>query len=128
MLRYSLTEQQMAQFLDKARLYQYLPTNQKSLYLEFLYTDTKLNWVARDYYTDADFGREFNGDISLWKLYNLLTLANKISYIDLLLPRAANASSFVDELAIGIFTSMPSYPAFNNCWLNIEAPVPSFPQ
>jgi hypothetical protein len=61
MLRYSLTEQQVAQFLGKARLYQYLSTNQKSLYPEFLYTDTKLNWVARDYYTDADFGREFNG-------------------------------------------------------------------
>jgi hypothetical protein len=95
MLHYSLTEQQFAQFLGKARLYQYLPSNTRSLYPEFLYTDTMLNQVARDYYSDSNFGREFNGDISLWKVYNLLTAANKSSYIDLLLPRAANTSSFV---------------------------------
>jgi hypothetical protein len=102
MLRYSLSEQQFAQLLGKARLYQYLPNNTRSLYPEFLYTDTMLNQVARDYYGDSHFGLEFNGDISLWKLYNLLTAANKSSYIDLLLPRAANASSFVSGLALAL--------------------------
>jgi hypothetical protein len=97
--RYSLTEQQFAQLLGKAMLYQYLPAHLKQLYLEFLYTDTMLNGVARDYYSDANFCKEFNGDISLWKMYNLLTAANKSSYIDLLLPRAANASSFVGGVA-----------------------------
>lgn len=102
MLRYSLTEQQVAQFLGKARLYQYLPTNLKQLYPEFLFTDTQLNSVARDYYSCENFGREFNGEISLWKLYNLLTASNKSSYIDLLLPRAANASSFVGGVATAL--------------------------
>jgi hypothetical protein len=99
MLRYSLTEQQFAQLLGKARLYQYLPSNTKQMYPEFLYTDTMLNQVARDYYSDSNFGREFNGDISLRKVYNLLTASNKSSYIDLFLQRAANASSFVGGLA-----------------------------
>jgi hypothetical protein len=97
-----LTEQQFAQFLGKARLYQYLPSNVKSLYPELLFMDTQLNSVARDYYSDAHFGREFNGETSLWKLYNLLTAANKSSYIDLLLPRAANASAFVSGLATAL--------------------------
>ncbi|WP_121353510.1 DUF3871 family protein [Flavisolibacter nicotianae] len=57
--------------------------------------------MARDYYSDEHFGRECNEEISLWKFYNFLTAANKSSYIDLLLPRAANASAFVD----GVTTS-----------------------
>jgi hypothetical protein len=73
--------------------------NTWSLYPEFLYTDTMLNQVAKDYYSDKNFCREFNGDISLWKVYNLLTASNKSSYIDLFLNRAANASAFVGELA-----------------------------
>ena len=99
MLRYCSTEQQVAQFLGNARLYQYLPQTLKSMYPEFLFTDTMLNGVARDYYSDSHFGREYNGELSLWKLYNLLTAANKSSYIDLLLPRAANASAFVGGMA-----------------------------
>lgn len=99
MLRYSLSEQQVAQFLGKARLSQHQPSNLRSIYPEFLYTDTMLNQVARDYYSNEHFGREFNGELSLWKLYNLLTAANKSSYIDLLLPRAANASAFGDGVA-----------------------------
>jgi hypothetical protein len=46
-----------------------------------------------------NFCKEFNGDISLWKGYNLLTAANRSSYIDMLLPRAVNASSVVGGLA-----------------------------
>lgn len=99
MLRYSLTEQQFAHFLGKARLYQHLTNYQKQLYPEFLFTDTQLNSVAKDYYNDEHFGREACSEVSLWKLYNMLTASNKSSYIDLLLPRAANASSFVDGMA-----------------------------
>jgi len=103
MLRYSITEQQFAHFLGKARLYQYLPSNVKSIYPEFLYTDTQLNSVASDYYMDQNFGREAaGGELSLWKLYNLLTEANKSSYIDLFLSRAANASSFVAGIATSL--------------------------
>jgi hypothetical protein len=98
MLRYSLTEAQFAHFLGRARLHQYLPQNVKSMYPEFLYTDTQLNSVARDYYMDEHFGKG-GGELTLWNLYNLLTASNKSSYIDLFLQRAANASSFVGGLA-----------------------------
>lgn len=102
MLRYSLSEQQFAHFLGRARMYQYLPGNLKQLYPEFLFTDTMLNSVARDYYGDSSFSRELSGEVSLWKLYNLLTASNKSSYIDLFLPRGANASSFVGGLAASL--------------------------
>jgi hypothetical protein len=102
MLQYSITESQFAHFIGKARLYQHLPSNTRSLYPEFLFTDTQLNTVCKEYYSDEHFGKEFNGEISLWKLYNLLTSSNKSSYVDQLLPRAANASSFVEGLSIAL--------------------------
>lgn len=102
MLQYSLTEQQFAHLLGKARLYQFLPNNLKSMYPELLFTDTQLNQVAREYVEDEHFGREFNGEVSLWKLYNLLTSSNKSSYIDLFLQRGANASSFVEGLSLAV--------------------------
>jgi hypothetical protein len=109
---YSLTENQFAHFIGKARLYQFLPQNVKSMYPEFLYTDTQINMVCKEYYTGEHFGREFNGEINLWKLYNLLTSSNKSSYIDLLLPRAANALSLVQTMANDLESG-------NNNWLLI---------
>jgi hypothetical protein len=58
--------------------------------------------VARDYYSDNNFGKDLSGEVSLWKLYNLLTASNKSSYIDLLTPRAANASTFVGGLSAAL--------------------------
>jgi hypothetical protein len=38
--------------------------------------------VFRDFYKDESFCRDANGDINLWKLYNLFAGANKSTYID----------------------------------------------
>ena len=46
-----------------------------------------MNKVVRGYFNDAHFGREEDGSISLWNLYNLLTEANKSSYVDGFLDR-----------------------------------------
>ena len=62
-------------------------------------TDTQLNLVAKAYYQDEDFGVPDGAkEISMWRVYNLLTGANKSSYIDNFLPKALNAG----ELAQGI--------------------------
>ena len=62
-------------------------------------TDTQINLMARAYYQDEDFGVDaLAKEISMWKVYNLLTGANKSSYIDNFLDRALNAS----QLAEGI--------------------------
>ena len=98
---YSLSESQFAQFIGKSRLYQFLPSEQKKLLPQFLMTDTQINLVARSYFHDGDFGvmekgEDFGGmatgELSIWKLYNLLTSANKSSYIDNFTERALNAT------------------------------------
>ena len=61
--------------------------------------DSHLNAICKDYYKDQSFCNDANGDINLWRLYNLFTAANKSSYIDSFASRAANASSFVGSIA-----------------------------
>ena len=90
---YSLTESQFAQFIGKSRLYQCLPAEQKKNLPQFLMTDTQLNLVAKSYFHDEDFGVSKAGaELSMWKVFNLLTGANKSSYIDNFSERALNAT------------------------------------
>lgn len=101
---YSITEAQFAQFLGKSRMYQYLPNKEKKVLPEMLMTDTQINLITKAYYNDEDFGR--NGDeLSMWRMYNLLTGANKSSYIDSFLDRSINAG----ELSNGICKALSGY-------------------
>ncbi|MBR5175202.1 MAG: DUF3871 family protein [Bacteroidales bacterium] len=87
-----MTESQFAQFLGKCRLYQFLPLAERKRLPELLMTDTQIGLVARSYFEDPDFGMNGGDTLSMWKVYNLLTGANKSSYIDNFLDRAENAS------------------------------------
>ncbi|MHA4915613.1 DUF3871 family protein, partial [Enterococcus faecium] len=51
-----------------------------------------------DYYRDNSFCRDINGNINLWKVYNLFTGVNKSSYIDSFLDRSVNAYNFVEQI------------------------------
>ena len=51
--------------------------------------DQQMGQVVRGYFDNPDFKANPNGDISLWNVYNLLTEANKSSYIDNALERSA---------------------------------------
>ena len=94
-----MTEQQFAQFLGKSRLYQYLPPEQKKKLPPMLMTDTQIGLVARAYYQDDNFSLPDNGEeISMWNVYNLLTGANKSSYIDNFLDRAYHATRLSEGL------------------------------
>lgn len=95
---YSLTEHQFAQLLGKTRLYQHLPKKEKSQIPLLYFNDGQLNTVAKDYYEDNSFCRNDNGDINLWKVYNLFTQANKSSYIDTFLDRNVNALDFTQGI------------------------------
>ena len=92
-----LTEHQFCQILGKMRLYQCLPQGYQKRIPRLLITDTQINSVAKAYIQDKDFG-SLGSDLSMWKFYNLLTGANKSSYIDSFLDRAYNAT----EIAAGI--------------------------
>ncbi|WP_222546045.1 DUF3871 family protein [Phocaeicola dorei] len=94
-----MTEQQFAQFLGKSRLYQYLPVGHKKRLPQMLMTDTQINLVAKAYYNDENFSLPDNGrEISMWNVYNLLTGANKSSYIDNFLDRSLNATQLAEGL------------------------------
>ncbi|MCD7933586.1 MAG: DUF3871 family protein [Tannerellaceae bacterium] len=92
-----LIESQFCQLLGRMRLYQSLPQSYQKTIPKMLLTDTQINSVAKSYIQDENFG-SLGNDISMWKFYNLLTGANKSSYIDSFLDRALNAT----ELAVGI--------------------------
>ena len=96
---YSLTESQFAQLIGKGRLYNYLPKKEKLLLPELLLNDGHLNTVAKDYYQDESFCKNENGDINLWKFYNLLTGSNKTSYLDKFLDRGVNAFDFTTGIS-----------------------------
>lgn len=94
-----MTEHQFAQFLGKSRLYQYLPNEQRRLLPQMLMTDTQIGIVAKSFYHDDNFSLPGNQkEISMWNVYNLLTGANKSSYIDNFLDRAYNATQLADGL------------------------------
>jgi hypothetical protein len=95
---YELSEHQFAQLIGRCRMYQNLPTAMKNKIAPMLYGDAQLNAVVKDYYRDNSFCRSENGNISLWRLYNLFTGVNKSSYIDSFLDRSVNAYSFVEQI------------------------------
>ena len=93
----SMSEHQFCQILGKMRLYQCLPSGYQKRLPRMLLTDTQINSVAKAYINDENFG-SFGNDLNMWKFYNLLTGANKSSYIDSFLDRSLNAT----EMAVGI--------------------------
>jgi hypothetical protein len=97
---YTISEQQFAQVVGRSRMYNHLPTEVKKGISPLLFNDTQLTAVCRDYYSDASFCKEADGNINLWRMYNLLTGANKTSYIDRFLDRSVNAYSFVEQIKL----------------------------
>lgn len=93
----TLSEHQFCQILGRMRLYQCLPTGMQKRLPRMLLTDTQINSVAKSYINDENFGGT-GGELNMWKFYNLLTGANKSSYIDSFLDRSLNAT----EMATGI--------------------------
>ena len=93
----SLTETQFAQIVGRMRLYQALPTGYQKSVPRLLITDSQINCVCRDFYHNEAFGMKDNS-LSMFDFHNLLTQANKGSYIDTYLQRAVNAT----EVSVGI--------------------------
>ena len=92
----SMTETQFAQIVGRCRLYQALPKGH-AIVPQLLITDSQINSVCRGFYENTHFGMKDN-ELSMWQFHNLLTEANKSSYIDSYLQRAVNAT----DLAVGI--------------------------
>lgn len=62
-------------------------------------TDTQINLVAKAYYNDPNFSVQENSkEISMWNFHNMLTGANRSSYIDNFLDRGLNATQLTDGI------------------------------
>src|SRR5687768_7099240 len=79
---YSISEAQFAQIIGRCRMYANLPTCIKADISPLHFGDNQIGAVVKDYYKDESFCKDLEGNINLWKLYNLLTGVNKSSYID----------------------------------------------
>lgn len=100
--QYQLSEHQFAQFMGRCRMYQHLPPGIKNNIPAMLMGDQQIGTVCKDYYRDKSFCRGNDGTINLWNLYNLLTGANKTSYIDSFLDRTVNAYNIAEQLKFGL--------------------------
>lgn len=97
-----ITEEQFAHLIGKCRMYQHLQKSEKNDLFSIQMNDGQINTVVRNYYLDDNFQKDSNGNINLWKLYNLFTEANKSSYIDSNLERNVNAYKFIQNLSISL--------------------------
>jgi hypothetical protein len=99
---HTLTEKQFALMVGRCRLYQHLPQQTRSEIKPPPLSDTQFNTVVKEFYRDKNFCKDEDGDIDLWRLYNLITGANKSSYIDTFLDRDVNAYDFVEGLKFAL--------------------------
>jgi len=96
---YHLSETQFAQFLGKSKLYHHLPKKDRLELPSIRLNEGQISNVAKQYYEDENFSRCENGKLPIWNFYNLLTGANKSSYIDTFLDRSVNSFEIARMLA-----------------------------
>ena len=106
---YSISEQQFATLIGRCRMYQYLPRSLQNEIRPINLGDNQIGTVVRDYYKDDAFCKLQDGNISLWRLYNLFTGASKSTYIDNFLDRSVNAFHFTDTLRHSLKTNTTNW-------------------
>ena len=100
--RLSITEQQFALMIGRLRMYNHLPKKLQAQLPSLQLGDSQMATVVKDYYRDHSFCRNEEGNINLWRLYNLLTNANKSSYIDNFIDRSVNVYEFVERIRYAV--------------------------
>lgn len=104
---YVLTEQQFVQLIGRCRLYKHMPERLKGTIRELRFGDNQINNVCKEYYSDQNFRCNDDGSINLWRVYNLLTGANKSSYIDSFVDRSINAYELTRDIKYSLQTKTP---------------------
>lgn len=100
--KYSLNQEQFAHTIGKMKMYQYLSPEEKVGKLSLALNDNQIGTIVRDYHSDPNFSRDTHRSLNLWNFYNLMTGANKSSYIDSNLERNVNAFEFINGLGDSI--------------------------
>ena len=106
---YSLSEHQFALLIGKLRMYNYLPKAVQSDIPPLYLGDNQISTVVKEYFKDNSFCKDDSGNINLWRLYNLLTGANKSSYIDNFVEKSVNAFHFAEQLKFTLMNKTESW-------------------
>jgi len=109
MSQYSFTEKQFAHFIGKIKMYQHLSKAEQKQILSIGLTDSQISNLVRNYYNCPNFGRNIDGSINFWNLYNLMTEANKSSYIDSNFERNVCAYELVNFVGNSIKNELPNW-------------------
>ena len=109
MSKFELNNEQFAHLVGKLKMYQHLPREEQQTTFPLAINDNQINTIIRDYFNCRDFSRQENGAINLWNLYNLITGANKSSYIDSFLDRGLFAYEFTQDLCNSIQNQKPNW-------------------
>jgi hypothetical protein len=97
-----ISENKFATLVGRCRMYNHLSRSVQNNVPLMQFGEVQMGNVVSNYYKNENFSKQADGSISLWKLYNLFTGANKSSYIDSFAYKAVNAFSFVYGLKTAI--------------------------
>ena len=111
-----LSESQFCSVLGRMRLLNAMSPSEQKKHPAILMGDSQMNAVARlALQEDNPFrANPVDGSISLWNFHNLLTESIKSSYIDLALPRFANAT----DLSVGLASALDGMDQTDDWFLN----------
>lgn len=87
----TLSQKEFEQYIGKVRLHHYNPMFSQKDWLG----DQQMGQVTKGYFISPNFSSNHDGYISLWNVYNLMTEANKSSYIDRFIPKAMQISNML---------------------------------
>lgn len=100
-----ITEHQFAQLVGRSKMFNYLPPKlKKEIPVTMPLVDSQISLITKAYYQDESFSRSEFGRLSLWRLFNLFTGANKSSYIDTFLDRSAGSFDFIEGMQTALKT------------------------
>lgn len=94
-----LTPNQFSHVIGRAKQFINLPKERRNGIVEFPLGDSQLSAMVREYYTSEN---DLKRSISLWEFYNLMTAANKSSYIDSFIERSVASLDLCKSLGNSI--------------------------
>tara|TARA_R110000851_G_C13101390_1_gene568467 strand:- start:8830 stop:9804 length:975 start_codon:yes stop_codon:yes gene_type:complete len=109
MSKFYLDETQFAHTIGKMRMFQHLSKEERQDIFPLSINDNQIGNVVKEYYSDPNFSRSKENHINLWSFYNLMTSANKSTYIDSNLNKNVCAYEFIQNLANSMQTETPNW-------------------
>jgi hypothetical protein len=106
MQRTQIDHEQFAHIIGRAKQYLNLPKDLKATKENFPLGDSQLSQMIRVYCQDQS--NEYRS-INLWEFYNLMTSANKSSYIDAHVDRVVESFRFTQSLGNSLENQLPNW-------------------